>query len=82
MNKLLFHTLLSVFTVTIMISCKKNHVCSCETTVNTNGIVGAYPAADSVINNKTTADASELCNAGDSQITQGGETVTINCDLK
>jgi len=74
--------ILSVLTLLLVMSCNKNHVCSCDTTLNTNGIIDEYPVVDSVINNVTTSKAIELCNSKDRQFTQGGGTTTINCELK
>jgi|GEM_PF-1773641 len=75
-------TISSILTLLTVVSCNKTHVCSCNTTLNTNGVVDQYPVVDSVINNVSTSEANELCNSKDRQFTQGGGTTTINCELK
>lgn len=75
-------SLIALLTIVLVSSCKKNHVCSCVKTSNTNGIIGEYPVVDSVFNDMTTSDAQELCNKGDHQSSLGVVTTTINCELK
>jgi len=75
-------TISSLLVLMLAMSCNKTHVCSCDTTLNTNGVIDEYPVVDSVINNVTTSEAIELCNSKDRQYTQGGGTTTINCELK
>jgi len=74
--------ILIMLSVIVLTACSKNHVCSCKKTVTINGEIGEYPEENSVINNKSTSDAVELCNEGDTQNTQGNETITVNCELK
>ena len=71
-----------VLGIVVLASCTKNHVCSCVKTTNTNGVIGEYPVEESVINNMSTSDAIDKCNAGDTQSSQGNSTITINCELK
>ena len=75
-------SILSILSIVLIVSCKKSQVCSCVTTTNTNGVIGEFPVNDSVIDNLSKKDAIEICNDGDTQYTQGNETVTINCELK
>lgn len=75
-------SIVALLSIILLVSCKKNHLCSCQKTTNTNGVIGQYPVNDSVINNMSTKDAVEACNVGDMQYTQGNETITINCEIK
>ena len=80
MKKLIYF--LSFLTLVMLLACKKSHVCSCDKTINTNGVIAKYPVVDSVINNMSSKKANEICNNGDMQYTQVNETITINCELK
>ena len=65
-----------------VVSCKKDHTCSCEFTTS-GSILGDFSiTADTVFTDMKKADAAAACDANDLSYTDGAETTTVECELK
>jgi hypothetical protein len=78
MKKIIFVGALAILGLA---SCKKDYTCECTATVDM-GELGKTSASASTTINDTKANASEACDAGDSQTNSGGYKSTTECEIK
>lgn len=74
--------IVTVLGLLAIVSCKKDHTCSCTIT-STGSLFGDITiTADTIYTDMKKKDAAAACDTGDASYNDGTENTTIECELK
>jgi hypothetical protein len=73
--------IIGILSLFMIVSCKKDHVCSCKTITISDGQETEEPEQNSVLVKMTKNDAIDTCNEKDTYTNDGGSKTTKNCEI-